>query len=186
MPAQAPLSATPKDSNVIYVNKPASDSEKLDVYVPEKANGRCLIYAHGGGFKLGDKAGAGPDTNSALAALAHGYVVVSVNYRLSGEALAPAQIVDVKAAIRWVKANADKYGINPDKIALMGVSAGGNLVSLAGTTGNSDVFNKDLTALGAAEGDDKVAAVIDLFGIINFSTWHAPIRLAVRRCERRL
>ena len=93
------------------------------------------------------------------------------NYRLSTEAVFPAAINDVKAAIRYVRANASKYSINADKIALWGGSAGGNLVSLAGTTaGTNELYD---TSLGNADVSDDVAAVVDWFGPINFPTMDA-------------
>src|SRR5271165_136537 len=67
--------------------------------------------------------------------LLEGYAVASINYRLSSETLLPAQLEDCKAAIRWLRAHADEFGIDPNRIGVWGASAGGNLAALVGTTG---------------------------------------------------
>ncbi|WP_373550389.1 prolyl oligopeptidase family serine peptidase [Haliscomenobacter sp.] len=103
-----------------------------------------------------------------LEALKRGYAIASINYRLSGEAIFPAQIFDVKAAIRFIRANAKKYQLNPDKIATWGGSAGGHLAAMAGTTGGVAAL-EDLT-LGNANESSRVQAVVDWFGPINFNT----------------
>ena len=94
-----------------------SGAQKLDIYLPEVGDGPfpVIVQIHGGAFRMGDKGDA--QVNPSLEGLTHGYAVVSINYRLSGEAIFPAQIQDVKAAIRSLRANAKKYKLNPDKIA---------------------------------------------------------------------
>jgi acetyl esterase/lipase len=111
----------------------------LDIYMPQEAAALhpLVIWIHGGGWNRGDSRTSGPiaDYPATLATLAaHGYVVASVNYRLSGEARFPAQIQDIKAAIRFLRANAPKYGIDPARILLWGGSAGGHLAALAATS----------------------------------------------------
>ena len=108
------------------------------------------------------------ELESVKQALNRGYAVVSINYRLSGEAKFPAQINDVKAAIRFLRANAMQYNLNPDKFAVWGSSAGGGLASLAGTSGGVKELQDD--SLGNSNQSDQVQAVVDLFGPINFST----------------
>lgn len=167
--------ATPKEttgttefSNVVYASK--SSSQKLDIYLPGDGSGSypVILYVHGGAFKSGDKT---KELDFLSAALTSGYAVVSINYRLSSEALFPAAINDVKAAIRFIRANAIKYHINADKFALWGASAGGNLVSLAGTTaGTNDLYD---ASLGNSSISDDVLAVVDWFGPIYFSTMDA-------------
>ncbi len=93
--------------------------------------------------------------------LGHGYATASINYRLSNEAIFPAQIEDCKAAVRFLRANAKKYNLDPDHIGVWGASAGGHLVALLGTTG--DV--KELEGSGPNQGvSSRVQAVCDLFG----------------------
>ena len=101
-----------------------------------------------------------------LEGLKRGYAVVSINYRLSGEAIWPAQINDVKAAVRWVRANAKQYKLNPDKIAAWGGSAGGHLSSMVGTSGNVKEL-EDLSQ-GNADQSSRVQAVVDWFGPTDF------------------
>ncbi|WP_127532660.1 alpha/beta hydrolase [Paenibacillus kobensis] len=145
-----------------------SEAQKLDIYLPESGEGPfpVILAIHGGAFKLGDKADV--QLRPMLEGLKRGYAVVSVNYRLSGEATFPAQIHDVKAAIRWVKANAGHYQLNNERIALWGGSAGGHLSSLAGTS----AYAKELEdlSMGNAEYASNVQAVVDWYGPTNFLT----------------
>lgn len=154
--------------DVVYAQK--SSAQKLDIYLPADGTGSypVIIAVHGGAFLSGDKT---KELDFLSAALASGYAVVSINYRLSSEAKFPAAINDVKAAIRFIRANATTYHINADKFALWGGSAGGNLVSLAGTTGGTDDLY-DLS-LGNEKVSDDVLAVVDWFGPIYFSTMDA-------------
>src|ERR1700686_2455640 len=104
-----------------------------DIYRPPAGTEKrmALIHLHGGGFRGGSKADL-PDKVAPITAL--GYVSIGAQYRLSGVAKWPAQIADVKAAIRWTRANAGSLGIDPKRIAVVGYSAGGHLaLSAAGT-----------------------------------------------------
>jgi acetyl esterase/lipase len=141
-------------------------AQKLDIYLPNEGEGPfpVIVAIHGGGFMRGDK--TGPDIAPMLEGVNRGYAVVSVNYRLSGEALFPSAISDVKAAIRYVKANAEKYNLNPEKVATWGGSAGGNLAALAGTSGDEDSLNGRHTE--NLEYSSEVQAVVDWYGQIDF------------------
>lgn len=152
--------------NIPYETVP--DSQKLDIYLPNEGREPfpVIIGVHGGGFKYGNKDGA--MNQSMVDGVKKGYAVVMINYRLSGEATFPAAIEDVKASIRYVRANAKKYNLDPDRIALWGASSGGNLVSLAGTTGNRKIFNNP--KLGNPDISTEVQAVVDWFGPIDFLT----------------
>jgi acetyl esterase/lipase len=144
-----------------------SDAQKLDLYIPTTGSGPfpLVIMVHGGGFMMGDKSdGAGLTGVDQL--LAAGYAVASINYRLSSEAIYPAQIYDAKAAVRFLRANAEEYQLNPDKFGAWGASAGGSLVSLLGTT--CGVAELEGAELGNAEQSSCVQAVIDWFGPIDF------------------
>lgn len=145
-----------------------SEAQKLDIYLPEAGEGPfpIIISVHGGAFAMGDKADI--QLVPMLEGLKRQYAVVSINYRLSGEALFPAQIHDVKAAIRWVKAHANEYSMDASRIALWGGSAGGNLVSLAGTS----VHAKELEnlSMGNADYSTEVQAIVNWFGPTNFLT----------------
>lgn len=143
-----------------------SPREKLDIYLPNDGKGPfpVIIAIHGGAFKFGDKTDS--QLTPMLEGLKRGYAVVSINYRLSWEAKWPAQINDVKAAIKFIRVNAKKLNLNPDKIAVWGGSGGGILAALAGTSG--DVKSLEDENLGYPNVSSKVQAVVDWFGPINF------------------
>jgi acetyl esterase/lipase len=144
-----------------------SPAEKLDIFLPEDGNGPfpVVVAIHGGSFKSGDKR----DFQIApmLKSLRNGYAVVSINYRLTPEALFPGQIQDVKAAIRWIRAHAGEYALEPRKIALWGDSAGGYLAALAGTSALDHAF--DDPALGESGQSTDVSAVVDWYGPADFA-----------------
>jgi acetyl esterase/lipase len=106
--------------------------QKMDIYFPQ-AGGPwpVLVNVHGGSWRYGDKSEA---VTFASRMTAQGYLVVSINYRLYPAGRFPAMIEDVKCAIRYLRANATQYNLDPDRIAAIGSSAGGHLVSLLGTT----------------------------------------------------
>lgn len=110
----------------------------LDIIKPDPMRDApipAVVWIHGGGFEAGDKQG---DLGDFLCPLlvSHGFFTAKINYRLSGQARFPAQIHDAKAAIRWLRANADSLGIDPDRIGVWGHSAGGHLSALLGTSGD--------------------------------------------------
>lgn len=134
------------------------ERQKLDLSIP-KGDGPfpLILWVHGGGWEAGSKEGGNP----AKGMLERGFAVASTNYRLSQHAQYPAQIHDVKGAVKYLRANAKKYKLNPDLIGVVGGSAGGHLVALLGTTGN----NKDLEGnVGPKDVSSKVACVLDFFG----------------------
>ena len=151
-----------------------SNAQKLDIYLPNEKQDKypVIVHIHGGAFMFGDKADG--QLTPVLAALARGYAVISINYRLTGEAKFPAQIQDVKAAIRFIRANADKYALKTDKIAVWGGSAGGHLSALAATSGDIKEL-EDLTS-GNPTQSSRVQAVVDWFGPINFLTMDAHFK----------
>lgn len=158
------VSIDPTYSDLAYAS--LSDAQKLDLYIPEGAGPFPLvIMIHGGGFMFGDKTDGGglAGVDQLVSA---GYAVASINYRLSSEATYPAQINDAKAAVRFLRATAAKYNLNPDKFAAFGASAGGNLASLLGTTcGVSELEGADL---GNADQSSCIQATVDWFGPIDF------------------
>ncbi|MDO9256666.1 MAG: alpha/beta hydrolase [Bacteroidales bacterium] len=151
-----------------------SEAQKLDIYLPDAVKGKLpvIVSVHGGAFMMGDKRDG--QVKPMLEGIKRRYAVVSVNYRMSGEALFPANINDVKAAVRWIRANAEKYNFDPDKIAIWGGSAGGNLSSLAGTSG--DVKELADLSLGNATFSSRVQAVVDWFGPTNFLKMDEQLR----------
>lgn len=123
--------------DIPYCN-PNIAAQKMDIYFPTEANTSsswpALVYVHGGSWIYGDKSEA---TIFAQTVTNEGYVVASINYRLYPEGRFPNMIEDVKCAIRFLRANAAEYNIDSNRIAAMGTSAGGHLVSLLGTTDSS-------------------------------------------------
>jgi acetyl esterase/lipase len=158
-------SVAPTYADLAYAT--ISDAQKLDLYIPATGSGPfpVVIMVHGGGFMMGDKSD-GTGLTGVDQLLAAGYAVASINYRLSSEAIYPAQIYDAKAAVRFLRANAAEYQLNPDKFGAWGASAGGSLVSLLGTT--CGVAELEGAELGNAEQSSCVQAVIDWFGPIDF------------------
>lgn len=118
----------------------------LDLLLPKSRKGTGLlpvvVYIHGGAWMSNDKSMG----HRMLADLVSGgeFAGVTIDYRLSHQGIWPAQIHDCKAAIRWVRANAPKYGLNPDRIAVRGESAGGHLVGMLGTSGDVKELEGDL------------------------------------------
>ena len=138
----------------------------LDLFSPsEKAHALypCVILIHGGGWRSGYRQMEWP---MAQHLAAHGYVTATVEYRLSIEARYPAGVHDLKAAVRWMRANAAKYNIDPKKIAVYGCSAGGTLAAFLGTTGDLKQFEGNV---GHAEMSSAVQAVVDVDGVLDFT-----------------
>jgi acetyl esterase/lipase len=144
--------------------------QRLDLYLPKSRSSEerlpVLVFIHGGGWRAGDKAaGAG----NLMRFMGSGkYAGVSVGYRLTNEAQWPAQLHDCKAAIRWLRGNAEKHGLNADRIVVWGTSAGGHLVSMLGTSGDVEKLEGDLGSFD--EESSAVTAVVNFFGPENFVT----------------
>ena len=158
-PDPAKLGSVERD--LTYGNAAGVDL-KLDIYYPKTADGPvpAVVYVHGGGWTAGEKStGAGEVEIPEL--VSRGYLVASINYRLAPEHKFPAQIEDVKCAIRFLRANASRYGIDPERIGAWGGSAGGHLVALLGTTDASAGWDG---SGGYAGESSRVKAVVDLFG----------------------
>lgn len=153
-------------SNVAYAS--TSSSQVLDIWMPEGATGPVplVIFVHGGAFVAGDKS-MEIEVGNVAAVLAAGYAAASLNYRLSVEARFPAAVQDVKAAVRFLRANASRYGLDPDRFAAWGESAGGYLVAMIGTTGDQATVLDD-PSLGNAGVSSGVHAIVDFFGPTDF------------------
>ncbi len=142
------------------------ERQKLDLFVPEKADGPLplIIWIHGGGWQNGSKDGCPPLRNGYTQ---RGYAVASINYRLSGHATFPAQIEDCKAAIRWLRAHAQEYHLDPQRVGVWGSSAGGHLVALVGTSGDVKTFDVGPNL----EQSSRVQAVCDYYGPTDFTVF---------------
>jgi acetyl esterase/lipase len=149
--------------DVTYYN-----SQTMDIYIPNEAVTRPLplaIFVHGGGLSSGDKADINLVFLNALASA--GYAVASVNYRLAPQYKFPAQIEDLKCAIRYLRSNAQTYGVNGSEIFIFGDSAGGELVAIAALTGPHSEFD-----VGPYLNESSsVTAAVDMFGPANLTSW---------------
>lgn len=147
----------------------ANPRQKLDLYLPEKRADEeplpVIVFIHGGGWQNGDKGRARrlvPYVRSGK------FAAVSIGYRLTDEASWPAQIHDCKAGIRWIRAHAEKHGLDPDRMVAFGPSAGGHLVAMLGVSGGDKQLEGEI---GPHLGESSaVSAVIDFFGPANFVT----------------
>lgn len=152
------------ERDVAYVPD-GDEAQRLDLYLPEATPERPLpliVHIHGGAWRAGSKF---PCPVVHLAA--RGYAVASVEYRFSQKAVFPAQIQDCQAAIRWLRAQSKKYGVDPEHVGVVGGSAGGHLSALVGTAGGKKAF----PLIGGNEDQsDRVQAVCDYFGPTNFAT----------------
>jgi acetyl esterase/lipase len=140
------------------------ERQKLDLFLPPHSEGSkalpLVVWVHGGAWMAGGK-----ENCPVVSFLNHGFVVASINYRLSRHAIFPAQLEDCKAAIRFLRAGASPYNIDPNRIGVMGESAGGHLVALLGTTSDVNDFDKGPNLHVSSE----VQAVCDYFGPTDFT-----------------
>jgi acetyl esterase/lipase len=149
---------------VVY-GKGGGEDLKLDLYAPSGSPGPfpAMVLIHGGAWCAGAKEGY---RSQARTFAEHGYVAVTVGYRLAPAHRFPAQVEDVKCAVRWLRANAHRYAVDPERIGAMGESAGGHLALLLGLTGPEDGFE----GRGGWEGQSsKVRVVVNCAGPTDLS-----------------
>lgn len=135
----------------------------IDLYLPDESDAAppLIVWIHGGGWQNGSK-----DRCPFRWMVDEGYAVASVQYRLTDKGSFPAQIHDCKGAIRWLRANATEYGYNAEKIGAVGISAGGHLVALLGTSGDLKELEGDVG--GNLDQSSRVQAVLDMCGPSDF------------------
>ena len=140
-------------------------SLQLNLARPKAPPGKtpAILCIHGGGFRAGKREGW--DARCRLLA-EHGYAAATVTYRLAPKYPFPAAVEDVKAAVRWLRANADKYGIDPDRIGVVGDSAGGHLAQFLGVTGGVTQFEGQG---GNAAFSSRVSCVVNYYGPSDFT-----------------
>jgi acetyl esterase/lipase len=131
----------------------------LDLRIPDDGPGPhpVIIYLHAGAWVTGDRTG-GPAIRQAR----RGYAVASIDYRLAPRYTWPAQVEDTKAAVRWLRANAARFNLDPDRIGVFGTSSGGHLAAVLGTSGG--VPSLEGMHLGNAQFSSRVKAVVDFYG----------------------
>jgi acetyl esterase/lipase len=151
------------EQNVEYSN-PDSQHLQLDLARP-KGDGPypAVICIHGGGFRAGNRNGY---DGLCIKLAQNGYVAATVTYRLAPKYQFPAAIFDVKASVRWLRANAAKYHVDPERIGVTGGSAGGHLAQFLGVTGGVQRFEGDG---GNADQSSRVACVVNYFGPSDFT-----------------
>lgn len=170
LPAPAQKPPTVPDSvsfepNIEYAN-PADQHLQLNLARPKKADSGplpCVLFIHGGGFRAGNRTGY----DAQIIRLAEqGYVAVTASYRLAPKFPFPAAVHDVKAAVRWLRANAKKYNIDPDRIGVTGGSAGGTLAQMLGVTTDVKEFEGDG---GNPTQSSAVKCVVNVYGANDFT-----------------
>jgi acetyl esterase/lipase len=147
-----------------YAN-PDNQHLQLNLARPKESEGKlpAVVCIHGGGFRAGDR----KRWDGLCKKLAErGYVAITVTYRLAPKYQFPAAVNDVKAAVRWLRANAEKYHVDPDRIAALGDSAGGHLAQFLGVTGDIAQFEGDGGNGGQSSG---VTCVVNYYGPSDFT-----------------
>ena len=161
-PARLPEGVT-KIADLDYAGND-NPKQKLDLYLPENPVNEkplpVIAYIHGGGWRAGDKAGSGRRLAPFVAT--GRYAGVGIGYRLTGEAQWPSQIHDCKAAIRWIRANAEEHNLDANRIAVWGGSAGGHLVAMLGVSYGVKELEGEIGP--HLEQPSEVACVVDFFG----------------------
>ncbi len=152
------------EKNIEYAN-PDNQHLQLNMARPTTGSGPfpAIICIHGGGFRAGTREGF---DGLCVTLAEHGYVAVTVTYRLAPKYQFPAAVHDVKAAVRWMRANAEKYNIDPDRIGTTGGSAGGHLAQFLGVTSDVNKFEGDG---GNADYSSSVACVVNFYGPSDFT-----------------
>ncbi len=149
--------------NVNYAND-TLQKHLLDIYLPQKVSGKIplVVFVHGGGWISNDKyADIGYMKNTVAEIINNGYALASIDYRFATQAIFPAQIQDCNSAVSFLFDNAEKYGFDTERFALMGFSAGGHLASFQGLSNNNqidDFFMSDTSR------DFSFEAVVDFYG----------------------
>ncbi|GJM33898.1 MAG: hypothetical protein DHS20C18_28990 [Saprospiraceae bacterium] len=152
-------------SNVVYTNHKGERPLHLDIFYSKKKKKKkrpAILMIHGGGWTTGSKENLIP---MAQQLAKEGYITVTVEYRLSAEAQYPAAIYDLKTAVRWIRAHADEFGIDTNRIAAYGCSAGAHLASFLGATNGLPQFEGSLDNQTFSS---DVQAVLNIDGILSF------------------
>lgn len=152
------------ETGIEYTN-PDDQHLQLNIARPKKGDGPfpTIICIHGGGFRAGNRAGY---DSQCIRLAQQGYVALTVSYRLAPKFPFPAAIHDTKAAVRWVRANAEKYHIDPNQIGVTGGSAGGHLAQFLGVTSDVKEFEGEG---GNPKESSKVKCVVNVYGPSDFT-----------------
>ena len=181
-PVSSPLGAEENTSISPFTSSPqvevrgdisfltSARTEKLDLYLPKHRNARekspAVLLIHGGGWKEGDKRQA-REIEFGMTLAKNGFVAASINYALRSDGKFPLNLQDCKNGVRYLRAHADELGIDPDRISVMGSSAGGHLALLVAYTADQSNLAPSQPYPGVS---DKVSSVVDFYGISNLAT----------------
>lgn len=157
--AQEPVLKIETKEDLVF-KKVDSQELKLDLAMPAEGDGPfpAIVVIHGGGWRGGDKA----SNRSTLAEMAQlGFVAISPQYRFWPDSIFPAQVHDVKAAVRWLRSNAEEYNVDPERFGAVGFSAGGHLALMLGVTDEDDGLEGEVPDDAPSS---KVQAVVNYFG----------------------
>lgn len=181
MRGEEPFSATPLVEGKDYTCERGvpflggQRQEALDLYLPkERVAGKrapAVVMIHGGGFTGGER-GAKREINVCGTLAWRGYVTVSIDYALAGEGRPtwPQNLHDCKTAVRWLRANAERLQVDPERIGVIGGSAGGTLASLVAVTGPESGLDPSGPY---GEFSCRVQCGVDLYGIADLTQWHS-------------
>jgi len=174
----------PHEEDVAYME--GDRKEKADLYfpmnVPEGQQAPALIVIHGGGFNDGDKRKY-RELNFCTNAAKRGYLAMSINYKLrksQGQVTWPQNLEDAKDAVRWLRLNADRLKIDPERIGAMGGSAGGNVAAMLTLTRPEDGFDD---AGSRTNTPARIVCGIDFYGAVDLMTYHDMKMFAKTREE---
>lgn len=153
-----------------------SRNQRFDLYLPQEGDGPfpLVIHIHGGGFSMGDK--RDDHMNAYLGLLHHGFAVASVEYRFSSEAVFPGAVLDCRQAVRYIRAHAGKYKVDPYRFGVVGGSAGGNLAAMLAMNVPNGAFPGEKGAESYLQ-DPYVSVAVDMFGPISFKEMDDQARL---------
>jgi len=158
-----------KVGNITYAHTPERDLA-LDLYLPARAPATplpAIVFVHGGGWQAGLRDSHAPQ---AIRMAAQGFAGITITYRLTPVARYPAAVIDAKAAVRWVRAHAAEYGIDPDRIAIAGGSAGGQIAALAGVSEGVAKFEPEGGGVSS-----RVQAIVNIDGLSDFTSEAARV-----------
>ena len=181
-PVSSPLGAEENTSISPFTSSPqvevrgdisfltSARTEKLDLYLPKHRNARekspAVLLIHGGGWKEGDKRQA-REIEFGMTLAKNGFVAASINYALRSDGKFPLNLQDCKNGVRYLRAHADELGIDPNRISVMGGSAGGHLALLVAYTADQSNLAPSQPYPGVS---DKVSSVVDFYGVSNLAT----------------
>jgi pectinesterase len=146
----------------------------LDLYLPQVQTDKKLpvvVIIHGGGWLHGSKTDLGESPTQAVTLVEAGFIVASIDHRMSNEAIFPAAVKDCRAAIQWIKDHSESYGIDKEAIGVFGISSGGHLSLMMGTSHKSTLFESEGTESKTSSQVHAVVAIVPNTDFISLFNW---------------